>query len=152
MLDALMALALWSALGLGLMLQTRWAMVQQRANWSQSMALEWQIDLLERLHLSSPGTPISVDWGQKWGAGSADCTSAECPAVAWRDSLLAEWQSRLGQELAQAQVWLAPWDKDARVQAMGVRWPERSAGMASVTLNQQSCPEGWRCMFALGWP
>ena len=51
LLDAVLALAVWSSVGIGLMMQTHVAMQQQSAAWRYDQALQWQADVLERLRL-----------------------------------------------------------------------------------------------------
>lgn len=150
LMDALLALGLWSLVGMALMLQARWAMVAQRTVWRQGQAIEWQTDLFERLHLAQPAAPTELTWGQVIQAGN--CTDAPCTAEAWRDSLLADWQLRLTRDMPGAQTWLAPWSVEPRIWAVGIRWPETGRTARVLPINQQDCPHGWHCMVALGWP
>ncbi|MEY2622102.1 MAG: hypothetical protein RIT26_1922 [Pseudomonadota bacterium] len=149
-LDALLALSLWASLGLGMIWQTRAVLVQQRNLWQQTQALEWLGDLHERLRLARLAAPLSLGWGET--VRGDDCSLRDCDPAAWRDHLLADWQNRLGQEWPQAQVWLAPWAADARLQASGLRWPERGSAAQGLKVNGETCPSGWRCVVTLGWP
>ncbi len=150
MVDALLALVIWSSAGLALMAQTRDLMAQQRSTWLQAQASEWQTDLLERLRLAQTQAPVQWPWGQT--LNGPPCVDAACDASAWRDSLLADWQARLAREAPQVQTWLAPWSVDPRLQAMVLRWPEPGAKAQALTLNQEVCPKDWRCVAMLGWP
>jgi Tfp pilus assembly protein PilV len=149
MLDALIALVLWSTVGIGLMLQTRTLMLEQRSTWWQSQATEWLADALERLQLSQTGSPVQLDWGQNVSASS--CSSADCNASDWRNSLLADWQTRLARDMPLAQTWFGVWSTDARLQVVGLRWPDPSASASSIALIG-NCPTGWQCLAALAWP
>jgi hypothetical protein len=149
MLDALMALALWSTLGIGLMMQTRHFIAQQRSTWLQIQATEWLADAFERLHLSQVGTPVQLNWGQTVSASA--CSSADCSPMDWRNSLLADWQTRLGRDMPMAQSWFSAWSIDPRLQVVGLRWPDPSATGTSTTLIT-NCPAGWQCLAALAWP
>ena len=149
LLDALMALALWSTVGIGLMLQTRHFITQQRSTWLQIQATEWLADAIERLHLSQAGMPMQLDWGQTLHANT--CMSSDCNPADWRNSLLADWQTRLGRDMPLAQAWFSPWSVDARLQVVGLRWPDPSATGASPPLIT-NCPAGWQCLAALAWP
>ena len=53
LLDALMAMALWSTVGIGLMLQTRHFITQQRSTWLQIQATEWLADASPNEHTAS---------------------------------------------------------------------------------------------------
>lgn len=150
MVDALLALVFWSTWGLSLMAQTHRLMTQQRNAWLQQQAAEWQADALERLRLAHSGLAVQLDWGQKLTATS--CVDVPCKASAWRDSLLADWQTQLSREAPQVQTWLAPWADDPRLQVVGLRWPEPGAPAQVLPLNQLQCPADWRCVAMLGWP
>ncbi|MDI9331266.1 MAG: hypothetical protein QM527_08155 [Alphaproteobacteria bacterium] len=150
LLDALLALGLWSWLGLSLVWQTRALLQQYRLLAQQTVAGEYQADLFETLRLARATAPMGLGWGERMAG--PDCVRIECDATAWRQSLLADWQQRLGRELPQGQTWLAPWSGDARIQAVAVRWPEAGAPARDMGVNGQICPEGWRCLVALGWP
>ena len=150
LVDTLLALGLWSSMGLSLALQTRSWMVQQRYAWQHALATEWQADLFEVLRLASSERPVSLAWGER--VSTVDCSSKECVASEWRNSLLAHWQDRMGHDLPQAQAWLAPWSIDPRLQAVGLRWPEAGAAPQVLSLNGELCPSNWRCVVALGWP
>ena len=121
--ESLMALAIWSSVGTGLLIATQQWIQQQRSTWLQSQALEWQADLFERLHLAHIQTPVRLEWGQVPGA-SSDCALADCDALHWRDHLVADWFGRLTREMPQAQIWLAPWPVDGRLQMVVMRWPD----------------------------
>jgi hypothetical protein len=149
-LDALLALGLWSTLGLGLVWQTRSLWVAQRALWQQTAAAEWQADLFERLRLARSATPVVLSWGQSFQGG--DCVQNDCDPNAWRNSLLADWQTRMRLDLPQAQAWLAPWSGNTQVQVLGLRWPERGVQMQNLPVNGETCPADWRCLVTLGWP
>jgi hypothetical protein len=150
LLDALLALALWSVVGIALMMQARWTMVAQRNVWRQIQAIEWQADLFERMRLAQPEPPLTLDWGQTLSAG--DCTQSPCNGTAWRDSLLADWQNGLLRDWPGVQTWLAPWSQDPRIWVVGIRWPEPGLAARELPINQQRCPPDWYCMLALGWP
>lgn len=149
MLDALMALALWATVGLGLMMQTRNFIAQQRSTWLQTQATEWLADAFERLHLSQAGTPVQLNWGQTLSAST--CSTADCSPIDWRNSLLADWQTRLGRDMPMAQSWWGVWSVDARLQVVGLRWPDPLAAGGSVPLID-NCPPGWQCLAGLAWP
>lgn len=149
-LDALLALGLWSALGLSLVWQTRALLVQQRQDWQQAQAADWLADGYERLRLAHLSGPHSLAWGQQ--VSGTDCISNECDPASWRDSLLADWQNRVVRDLPQAQTWLAPWSQDARLQVLGLRWPQRGTSAQKLPLNGETCPSDWRCLVALVWP
>ena len=106
-------------------------------------------DALERLRLAHSGLAVQLDWGQKLTATS--CVDVPCKASAWRDSLLADWQTQLSREAPQVQTWLAPWADDPRLQVVGLRWPEPGAPAQVLPLNQLQCPADWRCVAMLGW-
>ena len=150
LLDAVLALAVWSSVGIGLMMQTHVAMQQQSAAWRYDQALQWQADVLERLRLSRVHTPVVWALGERMTASS--CTDAPCRASDWRDSLLADWQTRMRLDLPQAQAWLAPWSGNTQVQVLGLRWPERGVPMQNLPVNGETCPADWRCLVTLGWP
>ena len=150
MVDALLALVFWSSTGLALMEQTRRLMAHQRSAWLLAQAAEWQTDVLERLRLAQAQGPARLPWGQTLSASA--CVDAPCSAWAWRESLLADWQTRLAREAPQVQTWLAPWSIDPRLQAVGLRWPEPGAQAQALPLNQEVCPKDWRCVSMLGWP
>ena len=148
--EALMALAIWSLAGTGLLITTQQWIQQQRSTWLQSQALEWQADLFERLRLARIEAPVRLEWGQNPTSSSA-CALADCDAIHWRDHLIADWFDRLTREMPQTQIWLAPWPVDGRLQMVVMRWPDA----AQAPPDQQpdpTCPPGWRCMTALGWP
>ena len=149
LLDAVLALAVWSSVGIGLMMQTHVAMQQQSAAWRYDQALQWQADVLERLRLSRVHTPVVWALGERMTASS--CTDAPCRASDWRDSLLADWYTRLSREMPQVQVWMSPWASDPRLQLIGLRWPEATPSERLLPLNQ-TCPVGWQCLVGLGWP
>lgn len=150
MLDALLGLWLWSAIGIALMIQTHGFMGAQRSLWRQAQAIEWQADLFERLHLAQPSPPLALEWGQNVVA--VNCSDAPCAALEWRDSLLADWQQHLQQEMPGAQTWLSAWVQDPRIWVVGIRWPQSGLAMRQLPVNQQVCPSGWACSVALGWP
>ena len=112
-------------------------------------ALQWQADVLERLRLSRVHTPVVWALGERMTASS--CTDAPCRASDWRDSLLADWYTRLSREMPQVQVWMSPWASDPRLQLIGLRWPEATPSERLLPLNQ-TCPVGWQCLVGLGWP
>jgi hypothetical protein len=145
-----MALAVWSSVGTGLFLGTQMLMQRQRSDWLQTQAVEWEADLFERLHLAHMQQPLRLDWGQTPPPGG-DCQTSDCDATQWRDHLLADWFARWSRDMPQAQVWLAPWPSDGRLQMVVLRWPDNTA-MQQVLLPDQPCPTGWHCLMALGWP
>ena len=149
-LDALLALGLWSTLGLGLIWHMRTLWQAQSQLGQQALAAEWQADIYERLHLAGVRSPMLLEWGQKVSGG--DCTQTDCDPVAWRDSLMSDWQTRMQREWPLAQAWLSPWSGDGRLQVVGLRWPERGQPAQALGVNGQTCPVDWRCVIALGWP
>ena len=150
MIDALLALALWSSVGLGLMWGASQAIEQQGQTWRMSQAIEWQADLIERLRLARVQNPVQLSWEQKLSASA--CDTSACDANAWRDSLIADWQTRLKREQPQMQSWLDPWSVDARLQAVVLRWPQKNQPQRTLPLNNLACPADWQCLAFLGWP
>jgi hypothetical protein len=150
MVDALLALVFWSVSGLTLMAQTQRLMIQQRSAWMLTQAAEWQADAFERLRLARVGSPQLLSWGQAMSANA--CVDSVCNASDWRDSLLADWQTRLSREAPQVQTGLFPWAVDTRLQVVALRWPEPGAPSLSLPLNNEVCPPDWRCVVMLGWP
>ncbi len=150
LLDALLALGLWSLMGMGLMMQARSVMVAQRSLWRQAQAIEWQADLFERIRLAHPLPPLVLQWGQQLQAD--DCIQSPCRLSAWRDSLLADWQRELAREMPGSQTWLAPWSEDPRIWVVGIRWPEAGMAERDLKINQQRCPADWHCLLAMGGP
>lgn len=150
MVDAMLALMVWSSAGLALMAQTQHLMAQQRNAWWLAQSAEWQADALERLRLARAAQPLQLAWGQTLSA--SPCTEAVCNAEDWRDSLLADWQARLAREAPGVQTRLDSWPVDPRLQVVALRWPEPGAAATGMPLTGLACPAEWRCVVMLGWP
>ncbi len=150
MLDALLALGLWSMTGIALMLQARATLSAHRLVWRQAQAIEWQSDLFERLRLAPGVPPVAIGWEQNLSA--SPCVSTACDLTQWRDSLIADWQMRLYRDMPGAQTLLAPWMADSRIWVVAIRWPQTGQASRTLPVNNLPCPANWYCSVALGWP